>query len=325
MVYSVTKHARGRGRRMARDQLRRRRASRSRACARRPCARRCSSSRSRIRSARRALLATSCSSPRTSPKRSIAAIRDERFLILPTSRSATTWPSRRASTTAGSSGMRQLVAMHAVCDRPCARRPQSRNPIGARQRTRSGIPNASTSAPASPRTSLQSRLTSRVIALHRGPAEPAVLLEEAPVRLDRVQRVEVADQAQRRPCSASSSHASIAAANASSRIASDVRAGGVDGVVLDRAEHLERVVALVEAALEALGDRGRDVALAPAEQLELVLALEQIAVLVAAPGRRRRSPARSCARTAARRPSRRPARRRTSPAPRGSSSPKSSW
>ena len=52
--------------------------------------------------------------------------------------------------------------------------------------------------------------------------------------------------------------------------------GGVGGVVLDGAEHLEGVKALLQAAPEALRDRGRDVALAPAEQLQLVLGVEQV-------------------------------------------------
>ena len=286
--------------------------SRSRACARWACARRCSTRRSRIRSARRRCCADELLEPADVAEAVIAGIRDERFLILPHPKSPSTWRSRAPTTSAGCAGC------GGWCVPPAGGR-QSRDPearlsapsrmaIGAAQHL-VGDAEGVDQRPASPRTSLQSLLTSRVIALQRGAGQPAVLLEEAPVGLEFWQRVEVAEAAQR-VLGGSSSQSSTAAANASSMHRVDVRAGGVDGVVLDGAEHLERVVALVDPAPEALGDRGGDVPLAPAEQLELVLAVEQVAVSSSPGARRRRSPARSCARTAARPRSRPPGRRR---------------
>ena len=51
-------------------------------------------------------------------------------------------------------------------------------------------------------------------------------------------------------------------------------------MVLDEAKHLKRVEALTEPATEAVGDRGDDVALAPVEQLKLVVAVEQVALVI---------------------------------------------
>src|SRR5438874_384663 len=61
----------------------------------------------------------------------------------------------------------------------------------------------------------------------------------------------------------------------------NVRASGVGGVVLDRAEHLEWIEVFIEPAPEALRDGGGDVALAPLEQVQLVLSLEQVVIIVA--------------------------------------------
>ena len=93
-----------------------------------------------------------------------------------------------------------------------------------------------------------------------------MLLEVAPVELDLVERVEIAQVTQRvfdralrclvdRFCEGPEDHTL------------GVGPRCVGGMVLDRAEHLERVVALVETAPETLGDPRGDVALAPAEEL----------------------------------------------------------
>src|SRR5947209_879096 len=52
-------------------------------------------------------------------------------------------------------------------------------------------------------------------------------------------------------------------------------------MILHRAEDLEGVVILIESAAEPTRNRSRDVALPPAEDLELVLTLEQVAGVVA--------------------------------------------
>ncbi len=60
----------------------------------------------------------------------------------------------------------------------------------------------------------------------------------------------------------------------------DVRAGGVDDVVLHQGEHLARVHPLVDAALEPAGDAAEHVLLAEAQHGELVGRVEQPGLLV---------------------------------------------
>src|SRR3712207_8763897 len=55
-----------------------------------------------------------------------------------------------------------------------------------------------------------------------------------------------------------------------------------DDVVLAVDEHEERVLARLDPAAQPPGDAGEDVLLAPPEQLELRVAVEQVALLVAA-------------------------------------------
>src|ERR1019366_1134870 len=93
------------------------------------------------------------------------------------------------------------------------------------------------------------------------PGEPSVLLEEAAVGLDLIQRIEVAYEPQRR-----AQRVVLARVDRGGERLQDhalgMDAGRVDGVVLDGAEDLERIKALVEPALEAPRDRRRDVTLA---------------------------------------------------------------
>ena len=102
-----------------------------------------------------------------------------------------------------------------------------------------------------------------------------MLLVVAALGLDAVQRVEVAQPAEQL----------VALRGGGERLEHDQvdpGAGGLDDVVLAVDEHVERVAAGVDAALQPAGGAGQQVLVAPAEQVELGLAREQVAVVVAA-------------------------------------------
>ena len=111
--------------------------------------------------------------------------------------------------------------------------------------------------------------------------EAAVLHEPAAVGLDRGQREQVAEHAQR-DLVVAVDHGRELVDEALQHEPLDVRAAGGDHVVLHAAEHVDRVHALVHAPLQPPGDPGEDVLLAPAEHRELVLRVEQPGLLVPA-------------------------------------------
>ncbi len=106
-----------------------------------------------------------------------------------------------------------------------------------------------------------------------------MLHEPGPVRLDGGERVQVAEQAERDLVVAVLQRPDLLDERLQHQPL-DVRAGGVDDVVLDQGEHLARVHPLVDAALEPAGDAGQHVLLAEAQHRELVLRVEQPGLLV---------------------------------------------
>src|SRR3954447_6485841 len=117
--------------------------------------------------------------------------------------------------------------------------------------------------------------------LGAGGGELAVLLVPAALGLDPRQRVEAAELVEH------GAQLGVLAAvqRAVERLEHDEidpRTGGVDDVVLAVDEHAERVVARVDAALQAAGGALEDVLLAPAHEVALDRAVEQVAALGAA-------------------------------------------
>ena len=99
-----------------------------------------------------------------------------------------------------------------------------------------------------------------------------MLLVVAALGLDRVQRVEVAQRLEPR----------VVVREGLQHDQVDPRARGLDHVVLAVDQHRERVAARVDPALQPPRRAGQQVLVAPAEQLQLGLALEQVGVVVAA-------------------------------------------